>query len=432
MSRFQILTFLLGCLVLFTDGFDAQTIGFLAPSIADNTGIPVSGSIFSASLIGLMIAAMLSGPIADRWGRKWPIIFSTFALALFSLLTSFSTSFNQLLILRFLTGLGLGGALPNVVALVSEYVPKRLMAVLVAVLFCGLPLGGFICGMVSSALLPIWGWQSVFYMGGIFPFILSLFLIFLLPESVQFLSQRGTNPEKIARLLMPIAPETAAYDPTLTFAAAAEEHKGVPVKFLFKEGRTAGTILLWIPNFMNLLLMYVILNWLPELLRAAGMSGTGGVTATAFFSLGGILGTLAEGFLIKIGGAFKILFAEFGFCIVLVALMSRETDSWGMTVLLAFLLGFLVIGAQAGLNVLAAKFYPTFVRSTGVGWALGIGRIGSIIGPLLAGMLRNREWEPQQILLTGAVPALLAFCAILGGRLASGRNNPYATVSENK
>ena len=101
-------------------------------------------------------------------------------------------------------------------------------------------------------------------------------------------------------------------------------------------------------------------------------------------------------------------------------------------VLLAFLLGFLVIGAQAGLNVLAAKFYPTFVRSTGVGWALGIGRIGSIIGPLLAGMLRNREWEPQQILLTGAVPALLAFCAILGGRLASGRNNPYATVSENK
>ena len=432
MSRFQILTFLLGCLVLFTDGFDAQTIGFLAPSIADNTGIPVSGSIFSASLIGLMIAAMLSGPIADRWGRKWPIIFSTFALALFSLLTSFSTSFNQLLILRFLTGLGLGGALPNVVALVSEYVPKRLMAVLVAVLFCGLPLGGFICGMVSSALLPIWGWQSVFYMGGIFPFILSLFLIFLLPESVQFLSQRGTNPEKIARLLMPIAPEMGAYGPTLTFAAAAEEHKGVPVKFLFKEGRTAGTILLWIPNFMNLLLMYVILNWLPELLRAAGMSGTGGVTATAFFSLGGILGTLAEGFLIKIGGAFKILFAEFGFCVLLVALMSRETDSWGMTVLLAFLLGFLVIGAQAGLNVLAAKFYPTFVRSTGVGWALGIGRIGSIIGPLLAGMLRNREWEPQQILLTGAVPALLAFCAILGGRLASGRNNPYATVSENK
>jgi AAHS family 4-hydroxybenzoate transporter-like MFS transporter len=434
MSRFQILTFLLGCLVLFTDGFDAQTIGFLAPSIADSTGIPANtfGPIFSASLIGLMIASMIAGPIADRWGRKWPIIFSTFALALFSWLTSFSTSFNQLLLLRFLTGLGLGGALPNVVALVSEYVPKRSMAVLVAVLFCGMPLGGFICGMVSSALLPVWGWQSVFYLGGIFPFILSIFLIFFLPESVQFISQRGTNPEKVARLLRPVAPETAACDPKLFFSAAAEEHKGVPVKFLFKEGRAVGTILLWIPNFMNLLLMFVILNWLPELLRAAGMSGTGGVTATAFFSLGGILGTLAEGFLIKIGGAFKILFAEFGFCVLLVALMSRETDSWEMTILLAFLLGFLVIGAQAGLNVLAAKFYPTFVRSTGVGWALGIGRIGSIIGPLLAGMLRSREWEPQQILLTGAVPALLALCAIWAGRLASGKNNPYFTISENK
>ena len=175
MSYFQIRTVFLGALVLFMDGFDAQTIGFLATPIADSTSIPINtfGPIFSASLIGLMVAAMLAGPIADRWGRKWPIIFSTFTLAVFSMLTAFSTSFNQLLIYRFLTGLGLGGALPNVVALCSEYVPGRLRAVLVSVLFCGLPLGGFICGMLSSALLPIWGWQSVFYFGGTFPFILS-------------------------------------------------------------------------------------------------------------------------------------------------------------------------------------------------------------------------------------------------------------------
>jgi AAHS family 4-hydroxybenzoate transporter-like MFS transporter len=184
LSRFQIRTISLCGLVLFADGFDAQTIGFLAPSIADGTGIPVNtfGPIFSASLLGLMIAAMAAGPIADRWGRKWPIIFSTITLAVFSIMTAHSTSFNQLLIYRFLTGLGLGGALPNAVALSSEYVPKRLMAVLVAVLFCGLPLGGFICGMLSAAMLPVWGWQSVFYVGGIFPFALSLLLIVFLPE----------------------------------------------------------------------------------------------------------------------------------------------------------------------------------------------------------------------------------------------------------
>jgi AAHS family 4-hydroxybenzoate transporter-like MFS transporter len=177
---------------------------------------------------------------------------------------------------------------------------------------------------------------------------------------------------------------------------------------------------------MNLLLMYVILNWLPELLREAGMSITGGVTATAFFSLGGILGTLAEGFLIKFGGPFRILLAEFGLCGLLIASMALTADSWGVVVIQAFLLGFLVIGAQAGLNVLAAKFYPTFVRSTGVGWALGIGRIGSIAGPLLVEMLLLMKWQPHQILLAGTAPAFLALFAILASRRAPGNDSPYS------
>lgn len=417
-SRFQVRTFVLCGMVLFADGFDAQTIGFLAPSIADSTDIPIDtfGPIFSASLIGLMIAAMLAGPVADRWGRKWPIIFSTITLAVFSILTAHATSFNELLIYRFLTGLGLGGALPNVVALSSEYMPKRLMAVLVAVLFCGLPLGGFICGMLSSAMLPVWGWQSVFYIGGVLPLALSLLLIILLPESVQFRSQRGDDPRKIVKLLTPIDPELTAGRDAVAFAAPDAKHRGVSVKFLFTEGRTAGTILLWIPNFMNLLLMYVIVNWLPALLRAAGMSISDGVTATSFFSLGGILGTFSEGFLIKFGGPNRILAAEFGLGGLLIAAIALATDSWALVIMLAFLLGFFVIGAQAGLNVLAAQFYPTYIRSTGVGWALGMGRIGSILGPMLPGVLFSREWQPWQVLLAGAVPAFLALVSILFGR----------------
>ena len=430
MSRFQIRTILLGGLVLFEDGFDAQTIGFLATPIAESRDIPVTsfGPIFSASLIGLMIAAMLAGPIADRWGRKWPIIFSTFALAVFSMLTAFSTTFNQLLIFRFLTGLGLGGALPNVVALSSEYAPKRLMAVIVSVLFCGLPLGGFVCGMLSSALLPVWGWQSVFYIGGVMPFLLSLLLIPLLPESVKFLSQRMDNPRKIAKLMASIAPETAVDSDQISFTEPAAARKAAPVKYLFTDGRAVGTFLLWIPNFMNLLLMYVIVNWLPALLRSSGMSVSDGVTATSFFSLGGILGSLAEGFLIKSEGSFKVLLAEFGLCGLFITSMAMMADSWLLVIILAFLLGFLVIGAQAGLNVLAANFYPTSIRSTGVGWALGIGRIGSIAGPILAGMLLSMGWQPWQVLLAGAVPALFALGSILLGRWAPRGNSPYTAI----
>lgn len=432
MSRFQVRTLLLGGLVLFTDGFDGQAIGYLAPSIAEGTNIPVEtfGPIFSASLIGLMIAAMLAGPIADRWGRRWPIIFSTLALAFFSFLTAHAASFNQLLMFRFFTGLGLGGALPNVVALSSEFVPRRLMAILVAALFCGLPLGGFICGMVSSAMLPVWGWQSVFYLGGVLPLIVSILLILLLPESVQFLSQRGKDPKKTARLLSPIAPEITGYGDQVSFSSASVARKGVPVKHLFTGGRAAGTVLLWIPNFMNLLLMYVIVNWLPSFLTASGMSVSDGVTATSFFSLGGILGTLAEGFLVRFAGTFKTLLVEFGLCALLVGSLSVAADSWSLTITLAFLLGFLVIGAQAGLNVLAASFYPTSVRSTGIGWALGVGRIGSIVGPILAGTLLILEWQPGRILFAGSVPAILALAAILMGLWAPGKKSLFAAMSD--
>jgi len=169
LSRFQISTIALCSLVLVLDGFDTQCIGFLAPSIADTLRIPLRafGPVFAAGLFGLMIAAMTAGPIADRWGRKWPVVLSTLTFATFALLTARATSFDQLVILRFLTGLGLGGAMPNVVAVTSEYAPKRLLPVFVSMIFCGMPLGALLGGLVSSVMVPRWGWQSVFYVGGI-------------------------------------------------------------------------------------------------------------------------------------------------------------------------------------------------------------------------------------------------------------------------
>jgi MFS transporter, AAHS family, 4-hydroxybenzoate transporter len=424
--RFQIWTIVLCGIVLILDGFDAQTIGFLAPSVSQSLHIPLNafGPIFSASLVGLMIAAMAAGPIADRWGRKWPVISSTLMFAVFSILTAHVRSFNQLLLFRFLTGVGLGGAMPNVVAIASEYSPKRLLPLFVAALFAGMPLGGFICGTASSLLIPTLGWRSVFYLGGILPLAVAVLSIKSLPESARFLSARGVGASEITRIMAKISPEFAnvSIAPPLNRDAS---HEGVTVKQLFTEGRAAGTILLWIPFFMNLLILYFVVNWLPALLRESGMSVANGVTATALFSLGGIVGSLVEGPLMTAIAASWLLAVEFGLCAILIGTLGFITSSFLLIGTVAFFLGLFVTGAQAGINVLAASFYPTAIRSTGLGWALGVGRIGSIVGPLLAGMMLSFGWQPRQLLIAGAVPALIAASTVLLSRRLGGTVDAY-------
>jgi MFS transporter, AAHS family, 4-hydroxybenzoate transporter len=430
LGRYQVWTVVLCGLVLVLDGFDSQTINFLAPSIADTTGIPIHsfGPIFSAGLFGLMIAAMTTGPIADRWGRKWPVIFSTLSFALFSLLTVHVTSFRELLILRFVTGLGLGGAMPNVVALASEYVPKRILPTVVTMLFVGMPLGGVTCGLLSAAMVPEWGWHSVLYLGGTVPLVIAILLIVRLPESVQFLAVRGKNPQKVSAIMGRIAPEFATAN--LLATSRDTRHEGVPVKHLFTEGRAFGTILLWIPYFMNLLIIYFIGSWLPALLRESGMSVSAGVTATAFFSFGGVFGCLIEGPLMKRRGAYKILLFEFGFATVFIAALSKIPKAFPLMLAVTFVSGLLVIAAQAGLNALAASYYPTAVRSTGIGWALGVGRIGSIVGPLMGGMFLSMGWKPEQILLSGTVAAACAWLAIFLSRRIGGRASAYSAAPD--
>jgi MFS transporter, AAHS family, 4-hydroxybenzoate transporter len=431
LGRFQIWIVALCGLVLILDGFDSQTITFLAPSIADSTRIPIHsfGPIFSASLFGLMIAAMTTGPIADRWGRKWPVIFSTLSFAVFSLLTARASSFSELLLLRFFTGLGLGGAMPNVVALASEYVPRRLLSVVVTVLFTGMPLGGVICGFLSSALILTWGWRWVFYIGGIVPLAMALLLITMLPESVQFLALRSKDSRRVQKILSRVAPEVPATSVSLR-ALSQQQHKGVAVKYLFNEGRAAGTILLWFPYFMNLLLIYFIGSWLPAMLKEAGMGGSSAVTVSTFFSLGGVLACLLEGHLMNRWGARQTLLIEYATASVFVAALAMIPRSFLLVTCVTFVSGFVIIGAQGGLNALAARFYPTSIRSTGVGWALGVGRLGSIVGPLMGGMLLLIGWKPEQMLLTGAIFAVCAWVAILLSNRVGGRTTAYSPDSE--
>ena len=410
MGRYQIWTMALCGMVIVLDGFDTQSIGFLAPSMAESLHVPVKtfGPIFAAALVGLMISSMLSGPIADRWGRKGPIVACTLIFGTFAMLTARCTSFDQLLACRFLTGLGLGGALSNSVALMSEYAPKRLLAVIVSMMFCGMPAGAVLATQVSAVMLPRWGWQSVFYAGGILPLTLALLLIAILPESVRYLEVSGADQLKISKILARISPELAGA--SVSRSEHQDQRRKAPVVNLFTEGRAAGTILLWIPYFMNLLILYFVVFWLPALLRQTGKPVSAGATAIMLFSVGGIAGSFVEGNLMNRWGAFTVLLTEF-LCTTLLIASLAYSNSFPLMMTITFVLGFVVQGAQGGLSAVAATFYPISIRSTGIGWCLGVGRIGSIVGPLLGGVMLKLDWSPREILIAGSIPALCAAAA---------------------
>jgi len=437
LSRLQTLAIALCGLVLLLDGFDTQCVGFLAPSISENLAIPLKnfGPVFSAGLLGLMVAAIAMGSLADRWGRKRPMILSVLTFAVFALFTARALSLEQLIVYRFLTGLGLGGAMPNVVALTSEYSPKRLQAVFVAMLFSGIPLGALVASAASSAMIPRWGWRSVFYMGGILPVAITLLLMKLLPESVRFLTARGKNSPALSKIMAQIAPGVRPAELDLSLRASESEVEDESLsskpsrpalRRLFAEGRAAATILLWTSFFMNLLIMYFIVNWLPGLLQQSGLPASAGVTAILVFSLGGIAGNLGEGRVMNSCGAYATLLAQFAISTVLIGALAFLTRSFDMLLAVTFVLGMAIEGGQGGLNALAASSYPTTIRATGVGWALGVGRVGSIVAPMIAGMFLSMGWSPQRIFLAGMAPALCGALAILASSRRRGQADAFA------
>jgi AAHS family 4-hydroxybenzoate transporter-like MFS transporter len=233
-------------------------------------------------------------------------------------------------------------------------------------------------------------------------------LIAVLPESVRYLEVSGADPRKIGKILARIAPEfaNAPFSRTLR----EDQRRNAPVKHLFTEGRATGTILLWTPYFMNLLILYFVVSWLPAILRQSGLPVSAGITAISLFGVGGIAGSFVEGALMNLWGTLTVLLVEF-VCIAFLIASLAFSEWFPLTMAITLVLGFVVQAAQGGLGATAATIYPTSIRSTGVGWALGIGRIGSIVGPTLGGVMLKLNWGPRQIFLTGGIPALLAAAA---------------------
>jgi MFS transporter, AAHS family, 4-hydroxybenzoate transporter len=418
---FQIRLLLTCAAVLFLDGFDTQAMGYVAPALAKEWGLSKAalGPVFSAGLFGLMIGALLFGPLADRVGRKKIIILSTLAFGIGALLTAAVQDMTMLLVIRFLTGLGLGGAMPNAIAMTSEFNPQRRRATMVMIMFCGFSVGAALGGMLAAGLIPYYGWRSVFIVGGVAPLIMVPILAFKLPESVRFLALHGNAPARVAELLGRIDPK-AGFATGTRFVIREPHLAGLPVAHLFRERRAATTLLLWVVFFMSLLDLYFLSNWLPTVLNDLGATVSEAVVIGSMLQVGGVVGTFALGSLIDRFSFRALALVYFG-AVFAIGAIGQLSHSTVLVTIAIFAAGFCIVGGQIAANALAAAFYPTSVKATGVGWALGIGRIGSIVGPVVGGVLLGQKWSPAAVFMAAAAAALCAALAAFAlSRLATG------------
>lgn len=412
-GSFQIRILVLCALAALLDGFAAQMIGYVAPSVAREMRLTPAAltPIFAWGLVGLMLGALIFGPVADRFGRKPVIVFCTLFYGLITLATTRADSGSSLAIFRFLAGLGFGGVMPNAIAMTAEYSPHRRRGTMVTIMFCGFPVGASIAGFATVPILRMFSWRGVFLLAGIMPLILVPVLALLLPESIRHLVIHGGRGERVRRLLARIN-SRLVFDSGTNFVVSEERAPGMPVAHLFRQGRALSTILLWIGFFMSLIDIYFLTSWLPTVFHNAGITLSLAVIATAVFQGGGVVASLCLGAFVDRFGAFRVLSITYFLGAVCVALLGYS-HSIAAIMVCTFFAGAGVIGGQTGANALAASIYPTYIRSTGVGWALGIGRIGSVVGPVFGGIMLSMHLPLTTVFLAGALPSLIGSGAIL-------------------
>jgi len=411
-GAFQIRITVLCALAVMLDGFAAQMMGYVAPSLAHDMHLGPSAlsRIFAVSLLGLMLGALSFGPIADRYGRRRVIVTCTLIFGLFTLATAFANSAGSLTALRFLAGLGFGGVMPNAIALTAEYAPQRRRGTMITIMFCGFPIGATVVGFAAVPILPLYGWRGVFVLAGIMPLLLVPVLALLLPESIRHLVIHGKETEQVKQFLARVNPQLVFGSDT-NFVINEECAPGLPVLHLFRQGRALSTVFIWIAFFVSLLDIYLLSSWLPTVFHNAGITLSLSVVATAVFQGGGVVASLILGLFIDRFGAFKTVAFIYLLGAVFVALLGYA-HSISFIMGAAFFAGAGIVGGQTGTNVLAASLYPTYIRSTGVGWGLGIGRIGSIAGPIFGGFMLSMHFPLTTIFMAAAVSAFAGGAAI--------------------
>lgn len=418
LSSYQIRIIALCFLIVAIDGFDTAAIGFIAPALRAEWGVTAAqlAPLFGAGLFGLMVGAFIFGPLADKIGRKYSLVLTVLFFGAASLASAWSTSITELTILRFLTGMGLGGAMPNAITLTSEFCPEKRRSFLTTLMFCGFTLGSAFGGLAAAHLVAAFGWESVLLLGGVLPIALVPVLWLALPESVRFLVLKNAPAERIAAVLHKIAPE-ADLDGAVYIGIA--KPKGSPVRQLFQPGLVPGTLLIWLTFFMSLLVFYLLSSWLPTVISSAGMTLKEASLMAMMLQLGGTAGALLIGALMDRINPHTVLGSFYVLAALFIALIGSSTASPWLLSAAVFGAGFCLAGSQVGVNALAAGYYPTASRATGVAWANAVGRSGSVLGSMFGGaILASGLGLPVAFAIVGIPVIVAGLSMFLKGRLA--------------
>ncbi|BAO94112.1 MFS transporter [Caballeronia insecticola] len=419
-SRYQWLVFAMCFVIVLMDGFDTAAIGFIAPSLVTewNLSRAALAPVLSAALFGLACGAISSGPLADRYGRRLVLIVSVLVFGLACLSSGYANDLTGLIVLRFVTGIGLGAAMPNAVTLMSEFCPQSRRATIVNMMFCGFPLGAAFGGFLAAWMIPQFGWRGVLYFGGAVPLILTAMLVLVLPESIQYMVSKRKPVERIRRVLARMTPEVPPAEAFTMHESVMHAAGSGGARVVLSRSYILGSSMLWLCYFMGLVIFYGLINWMPVLLRDAGLSPQRAAMVSALFPLGGV-GTVLCGMLMDRFNPNGVVAAAYALGAICVYAIGQTVGNVGLLVCAVFIAGVLVNTAQASMPSLAAAFYPTAGRGTGVAWMLGVGRFGGIAGSFLVAELSRQQMSLPGIFSVVAAAGAVSCVALLFKQLTS-------------
>ena len=407
LSTFHIKLLIWSLFIVLIDGYDIGAIAFAAPSLVKAWGVDreALGPVFSASLIGILFGSALFGWVGDRYGRKAALIGSLLLFGVFTWIAAYSSNITQMFWLRLIAGIGIGGVIPNVIAINAESGPRQLRATLALIAVGLVPIGGAIPGIVTATLVPQYGWQLLFLIGGIAPILIAVAAMFGLPESIKFMALHEGHRAGMRRLIAEIRPDFQV-PPNANFVIEDEKQfPGFNPAYLFQDGLALITPLLWLLFALNLMGFFFLLSWTPTLLTAAKLPPATAALAGASIQIGGTVGSLLMArWLVKHRFlAISLLFVIAVPVVASIGFVGIASET--ALLIVTFIAGFCVLGIQSGINVAGALVYPTSLRANGSGWELGIGRLGSIVGPLVGALFV--AMPVQQLYTWAALPFAL-------------------------
>ncbi|SMB48207.1 Gallate transporter [Serratia proteamaculans] len=426
-SPYQILILSLCFLIVLLDGFDTAVIGYIAPALREEWSLlPAQLSpAFGAGLLGLLIGSLIFGPVADAIGRKRVLLVSILIFGGGTLASAYTYSIESLTLLRLITGIGLGGAMPTCITLSSEYSPARRRMIMVTLSWSGFTAGLALGGLLAGQIIPAFGWRGVLMLGGIVPLLLLPLLAWQMPESVRFMTSSPKYADSLRQVVERITGKSWADVAIIDDERPTQVRS--PISHLFIEGRAVRTLLLWAAFFCSLFVFYQLTSWLPSILKDGGYDIVHASRIGAMVPLGGTLGAILMALLMDRVGPYRVLALSYlGAALVVGATGYSMGDVYTLAATV-FLIGFGVAGAQNGLNLVSATIYPTAARVTGVSWAMASGRFGSIVGSMLGAWMIAAAGSSEVFFIWLALPVLVGSAAIfLLYRLSLNRRAPAA------